>query len=83
MMGDFFVLGITFSKLQATFRIFGWSSVFQRDAIIPTELTFSDVQRLQQVNQSQWQRSHSICSTASLQQSDPACSFWQILFSPG
>lgn len=57
MMGDFFVLGTTCSKLQATCHIFGWSSVFRRDAIIATELTFSDVQRLQQA---QWQTSHTI-----------------------
>lgn len=72
MTGDFFVLGITCSKLQATCHIFAWPSVFRRDAIVPTELPFSEVQCLQQVNQAQWQRSHSICPTAPLQQSDPA-----------
>lgn len=96
MVGDFFVLGIARTKLQATCHIFGWSSVFRRKAIIPTELTFSDVQRPQQLNQARRQRSHRSCPTAPLQQSDPArCSRpswgfelqsvpdWQFLFSPG
>lgn len=75
-MDDFLVLGITCSKLQATYRYFGWSSVLGRNAIILTELTFSEAHCQQQVKQAQWQRSHSICLDAPLQQSDPARCSW-------